>query len=150
MENSVLTTYRKQVIVASLLITGLSLLFMLLFILLNQYGNPWIGYVGNLVVFLGVLFSILVHRKEYGGLSLGHLFTIGIATAIISTVLIAIVTLILNVTIGNTMPETADQTRNRDIFMWANVVFSNIFLGLLASVLAAVVVKRNQKTGKGR
>ncbi len=95
-----------------------------------------------------------------GGASLFQLGLSGLITAVLSTIMIASVTLLFHLVTVPTDPAvlntTTEEARINEysiqtrqgfwIFMVTNVLFANITLGVLGAVIGAIAVKRNQQT----
>ena len=145
-----------------LVIAALSIALTVIFYLTNFYGNLWMGYFVHLVLFLGVLFAVIHYNKvKGGGASIPALFKMGMHTTILAVIIVSIFTIIFHFIVepaagsggvpsdGNTISDTSPYKREGFwIFLVSNVLFVNGILGLLASLLGAISVKRNQKTEK--
>jgi hypothetical protein len=128
--------------VYGVIISVISIVFTIIFYFTNMSGNLWMGYFGNLLMFLGVLFSVIhynsQHHEKTSSLAL---FAMGLRTTLWATVIVSFFTIIMHFI-------SALQTNNDNfwIYLFGNVFFTNGVLGLLASALSAMVFKKNQKT----
>jgi hypothetical protein len=104
----------------------------------------WTGYFINLVMFLGILFSVIHYNSQHHERpSQLALFSMGFRTTLWAVVIISIVNVVLHfIEINKT------DTSNFWLVLFTNVFFTNIILGLLASLIGSMVFKRNQKTTK--
>ncbi|WP_295125874.1 DUF4199 domain-containing protein [uncultured Chitinophaga sp.] len=145
-----------------LLIAAISIVFTIIFYLTNHSDNLWTGYFVHLILFLGVLFSVIHYNKiKGGGASIPSLFKMGLHTTLLAVVIVSVFTIVFHLIIessagaggvpsdGNELSDTSLYKREGFwIFLVSNVLFVNGILGLLASLLGAISVKRNQKTEK--
>ncbi|UYQ92690.1 hypothetical protein MKQ68_21665 [Chitinophaga horti] len=142
-------------------IAVISIVFTIIFYLTSQFDNLWTGYFVHLIMFLGVLFSVIHFNKvKGGGASIPSLVKMGLHTATWAIIIVSAFTIIFHLAVeplgsggvpsdGNTISDTSPYKKQGFwIFLVSNVLFVNGILGLLASVLGAISVKRNQKTEK--
>lgn len=125
-------------------ISVISIIFMVFFYFTNTSGALWTGYFVNLVVFLGVLFSIIhynsQHHEKTSSLAL---FSMGFRTTLWTVVIISLFNIVLHL-IGRY--KEGIEASNFWIFLISSILFTNLVLGILASVIGAMVFKKNQKT----
>ncbi|MET3874955.1 MULTISPECIES: DUF4199 domain-containing protein [Chitinophaga] len=132
---------------------AICIVFTLIFYITKLYGNLWMGYFGNLIMFLGVLISIIhynrVHKERASATSS---FTMGWRTTLIATAIYAVFLLIFHLVVGgnpaHTLVEEDTVKDNFWIYFLGNVLFVNIFVGVVAALLGGLVFKANQKTDK--
>jgi hypothetical protein len=94
-------------------------------------------------MFLGVLFSIIHYNSQHHEkTSAMALFAMGFRTTIWAVFIVTLFTIALHFISG------AQREDNFWIYLFSNVFFTNGILGLLASVLAAMVFKKDQTTTK--
>ena len=125
-------------------ISVISIVFMAIFYFTNTSGALWTGYFVNLLVFLGVLFSIIHYNSQHHErTSLLALFSMGFRTTLWTVVIISVFNIVLHL-IGRY--KEGIEASNFWIFLVTNILFTNLVLGVLASVIGAMVFKRNQKT----
>lgn len=134
---------------------AICIVFTLIFYVTKLYGNLWMGYFGNLIMFLGVLISIIhynrVHKDKNSAMTS---FNMGLRTTIIATIIYAIFLLIFHLVVGGN-PSYALQDEDTVkssfwIYFLGNALLVNIFIGVVAALLGAMVFKPNQKTDKSR
>lgn len=122
-------------------IAVLSIVFSIIFNVTKTADNLWTGYFGALLVFLGVLFSIIhynsQHHEKTSSLAL---FSMGFRTTLWSVVIFSLFSIVFHL-----LQPTVDRA-DFWISLLGNVLFVPFVLGLLASVIGAMVFKRNQKT----
>lgn len=114
-------------------------------------GNLWFGYLGNCVMFLGVLIAILhynyLHHNEVPAKAS---FAMGVRTTILATTIYAVFLLIFYLIFernnDNALESMNAQHEGFWGFFFGNALFVNVFVGLVASLIGAYVFKRNQKT----
>lgn len=127
-----------------IIIAVVSVVFTVIFYFTHMSGNLWTGYFVNLLMFLGVLFSVIhynsQHHEKTSSLAL---FAMGFRTTLWAVVIISLFTIVMHF-----IAESETDNPNFWIFLAGNVFFTNIVLGLLASVISAMVFKKNQKTTK--
>ena len=113
--------------------------------------NLWFGYLGNCVMFLGVLFSILHYNRLHGDrVNAKASFSMGLRTTILATIIYVAFLLIFYLAAGRNL-NNALQEDNKDsgafwAFFFGNALFVNLFVGVCAALLGAFAFKRNQKT----
>lgn len=130
--------------VYGIVISVISIVFMAIFYFTNASGSLWTGYFVSLLVFLGVLFSIIHYNSQHQEkTSMMALFSMGLRTTIWTVVIISLFNIVLHL-VGR-YKEGIEES-NFWIFLVTNVLFSHFILGLLASLIGAMVFKRNQKT----
>ena len=131
-----------------------------IYLLMRNYANIWIPYIGNMlfgaVIYIGVLRAN--HRIHDTG-SLKSLFMTGIKLTFYALVIATVLSLVifgLNAMLAgysapDSTPGAGSDTRT-DVFLvlLSHTLGGNAFMGVLASVLGSVVVKRNQKTEHGK
>ena len=138
----------------------------MVFYMTSWFSDLWTGYIVNGVLFIGVLLAVIRSNKVMGGsASLGNLFVTGLITAGIIIAIVAAATILFhlatepaggsNVDIpsqdGRHISEySTDKRQGFWIFLLSSVFFTNGVLGMLAALLGAVTVKRNQKTPSAR
>ncbi|SEW05649.1 DUF4199 domain-containing protein [Chitinophaga arvensicola] len=133
----------------------IAIVFTLIFYVTKLYGNLWMGYFGNLIMFLGVLISIIhynrIHKDKTSAMSA---FSMGLRTTIIATILYAAFLLIFHLVVGGTpsqgLQEEDTVKDNFWIYFLGNAIFVNLLVGVVAAVLGAMVFKSNQKTDKSK
>lgn len=139
-----------------------SVVLTIIFYVTKLYGNLWMGYLPNLVMFLGVLIAVIHYNKtHHDRTSAMSSFAMGVRTTLLAVVLIIVFQLIFHLVIVNSAGHEMtgeggavreDQAGSNNIqqgfwiYLFTNVLFVNLILGLLASMLAAMVFKANQKT----
>lgn len=130
------------------------------FFLVHNYSNSWLLFVGNMlfgaVIFIAVIRSN--HRIHDAG-SLKSLFMTGIKLSFFAVLIATVITLLLvllNAILSNfAAPDSPGQmgrdTQTDMIFsLLSHTLAGNAFMGVLATVLTSVTVKRNQKTEQGK
>lgn len=126
-----------------IIISVVSIVFTIIFYFTNMSGALWTGYFGNLLMFLGVLFSVIHYNSQHHErTSAMALFAMGFRTTIWAVFIVTLLTIALHFISG------AQREDNFWIYLFSNVFFTNGILGLLASVLAAMVFKKDQTTTK--
>ncbi|MCW3462175.1 DUF4199 domain-containing protein [Chitinophaga nivalis] len=147
-------------LIYGLTIAVTAIIFSLIFYATRSYGDLWTGYFGGLVMFLGVLIAIIHYNKSHHDkTSLMSSFGMGFRTTVLAAVLIAVFTLLFHLAVMSGPDETVvmggahsniahtDAVKdNFRISLLGNLFFVNIVLGLLASMIGAMVFKSNQKT----
>lgn len=131
-----------------------------IYLLMRNYANIWIPYIGNMlfgaVVYIGVLRAN--HRIHDTG-SLKSLFMTGIKLSFYALLIATAVSLIIfgiNAMLAGfsvqDSPSGAGSDTRTEVFLTllSHTLAGNAFMGVLASVLGSVVVKRNQKTEQGK
>lgn len=127
--------------VYGIIIAVVSIVFTVIFYFTNMAGALWTGYFGNLLMFLGVLFSVIHYNSQHHErTSAMALFAMGFRTTLWAVLIVTLFTIALHFISGS---QTED---NFWIYLFGNVFFTNGIVGLLAAVLAAMVFKRNQTT----
>jgi hypothetical protein len=122
-------------------IAVISIIFTVIFFFTRTFDTIWTSYFVNLVMFLGILFSIIHYNSQHHErTSAIALFSMGFRTTMWAVAISAVFTIVLQL-IARTGHED-----NFWIFLITNSLFINIILGLLASALGAMAFKRNQKT----
>jgi hypothetical protein len=142
-------------------IAAISIVFTVIFYLTNYAANLWTGYFVHLVLFLGVLFSVIhYNRVKGGGASISSLVKMGLHTTLWAVIIVSAFTIVFHLIMepngavgvpsdGNQLSDTSPYKREGFwIFLFGNVLFINGILGTLASIIGAISVKRNQKTEK--
>jgi len=128
--------------VYGIVIALISVVFTIIFYYTNMSGNLWTGYFVNLLMFLGILFSVIHYNSQHHErTSALALFAMGLRTTLWAVVLVSLFTIIMHFVTGS-----AQENDNFWIFLLGNVFFTNGVVGVLASVISAMVFKRNQKT----
>jgi len=123
-------------------IAVLSAILTAVFYFTDNAGALWTGYFINLVMFLGILFSVIHYNSQHHERpSMLALFAMGFRTTLWAVVIISIVNVVLHFIEINKTDST-----NFWLVLFTNVLFTNLILGLLASLIASMVFKRNQKT----
>lgn len=132
------------------------IVFTVIFYMTKLYSNLWMGYLGNTVMFLGVLIAIIHYNRSHKEKSSAMaLFTMGLRTTVLATVLYAVFLVIFHLVVGgnpeNSLVQTDDPVKeNFWIYFLGNVLFVNLFVGVIAAGMGAMVFKSNQKTEKSR
>ncbi|RFS24037.1 hypothetical protein DVR12_09140 [Chitinophaga silvatica] len=114
-------------------------------------GNLWLGYVGNCIMFIGVLFSILLYNRHHQNKESSKAsFTVGVRTTILATIIYAAFLLIFYMMFGE-KKNTALQYDNDGIstfwlFFFGDAFFINIIVGLCASLIGAFVFNTYQNS----
>lgn len=120
----------------------ISIVFFIIFNVTKTSENLWTGYLGALLVFLGVLFSVIhynsQHHEKTSSLAM---FSMGFRTTLWAVVIFSLFSIVFHML----SPEKATSS-DYWISLLGNVLFVPFVLGLLASVIGAMVFKRNQKT----
>lgn len=125
-------------------IAVISIVFSIIFNVTKTSDNLWTGYFGALLVFLGVLFSIIHYNSQHHEkTSMLALFGMGFRTTLWSVIIFSMFSLVFHFF----EPERTDSS-NFWISLVGNVLFIPLILGLLASLIAAMAFKKNQKTTK--
>jgi disulfide bond formation protein DsbB len=123
-------------------IAVISIVFSVIFNVTKTSDNLWTGYFGALLVFLGVLFSVIhynsQHHEKTSSLAL---FSMGFRTTLWAVILFSLFSIVFHLM----EPDRANNS-NFWISLLGNVLFVPFILGLLASVISSMVFKRNQKT----
>ncbi|ASZ10597.1 DUF4199 family protein [Chitinophaga pendula] len=141
-------------------IAAVSIVFIIIFYATQVYGNLWTGYFVNLIVFLGVLFSVIHYNSQHHERTSSQaLFAAGFRTTLLSVVIISVFTIVVhlvtqegaqrNMITADDRPQGVDMQHNFWIYMLTNVFFTSLILGVLASIISALVFKRNQQSTKG-
>lgn len=132
------------------------IVFTLIFYVTKLYSNLWMGYLGNTVMFLGVLIAIIHYNRSHKEKSSAMtLFIMGLRTTVLATALYAIFLVIFHLVVGGTPENSLVQTddpvkENFWIYFLGNVLFVNLFVGVIAAGMGAMVFKSNQKTEKSK
>ncbi|GAA3947844.1 hypothetical protein GO495_26350 [Chitinophaga oryziterrae] len=125
-------------------IAVISIVFSIIFNVTKTSDNLWTGYFGALLVFLGVLFSVIHYNSQHHEkTSMLALFGMGFRTTLWSVIIFSMFSLVFHFF----EPERTDSS-NFWISLVGNVLFIPLILGLLASLIAAMAFKKNQKTTK--
>lgn len=125
-----------------IIIAVISIALTTVFYLTDTSGNLWTGYFVYAIMFLGVLFSIIhYNRQHHEKTSMMAMFGMGFRTTIWATVIVSAFTLVFHF-----MQQSSIEDHNFWIYLVTNVLFANIILGLLASLIGAMAFKKNQKT----
>ncbi|HWV66337.1 DUF4199 domain-containing protein [Chitinophaga sp.] len=132
---------------------AICIVFTLIFYVTKLYGNLWMGYFGNLIMFLGVLISIIHYNRVHKDrTSTTSSFAMGWRTTLIATIIYAVFLLIFHLVVGgnpaHTLVEEDTVKDNFWIYFLGNVLFVNLFVGVVAALLGGFVFKANQKTDK--
>ncbi|WP_343669398.1 hypothetical protein [Chitinophaga sp.] len=124
-------------------IAVISIVFTIIFYVTQVSGMIWTGYFGSLVLFLGVLFSVIHYNSQHHErANMMAMFSMGFRTTLWAVVITTLFSVVFHFM-------EADQTEtNFWIYLFGNVFFTNIIVGIIASIIAAMVFKRNQKTTK--
>jgi len=123
-------------------IAVIAIIFSIIFNVTKTSGNLWTGYFGALLVFLGVLFAVIHYNSQHHEqTSMLALFGMGFRTTLWSVILFSMFSLVLHFL----EPESMNSS-NFWISLIGNVLFIPLILGLLASIIAAMAFKSNQKT----
>lgn len=141
-------------------IAAVSIVFIIIFYATQVYEELWTGYFVNLIVFLGVLFSIIHYNSQHHERTSSQaLFAAGFRTTLLAVVIISIFTIIVhlvaeeggqrNMMNAGDTPQGVDMQHNFWIYMLTSVFFTSLILGVLASVMGALVFKKNQQSTKG-
>ncbi|PSL35777.1 hypothetical protein [Chitinophaga ginsengisoli] len=129
--------------VYGIMIAVVSIVFTVIFYYTDMAGALWTGYFGNLLMFLGILFSVIHYNSQHHEkTSAWALFGMGFRTTLWAVFIITLFTVALHFISG------AERENNFWIYLFGSVFFSNVIVGLLAAVLAAMVFKRDQTTTK--
>jgi hypothetical protein len=127
--------------VYGIIIAVVSIVFTVIFYYTDMAGVLWTGYFGNLLMFLGILFSVIHYNSQHHEkTSAWALFGMGFRTTLWAVFIVTLFTVALHFISG------AERQDNFWIYLFGNVFFTNGILGLLAAALAAMVFKRNQTT----
>lgn len=132
---------------------AICIVFTLIFYVTKLYGNLWMGYFGNLIMFIGVLISIIHYNRAHKDkTSATSSFAMGWRTTLIATIIYAVFLLIFHLVVGgnpaHTLVEEDTVKDNFWIYFLGNVLFVNLFVGVVAALLGGLVFKANQKTDK--
>lgn len=120
----------------------ISIVFSIVFNVTKTADNLWTGYFGALLVFLGVLFSIIHYNSQHHERTSSlALFGMGFRTTMWAVVIFSLFSIVFHLV----SPDRADSA-DFWISLLGNVLFVPFELGILASVIGAMVFKRNQKT----
>jgi hypothetical protein len=126
-----------------IIISVVSIVFTIIFYFTNMSGALWTGYFGNLLMFLGVLFSVIHYNSQHHEkTSAMALFAMGFRTTIWAVLIVTLFTIALHFMSGSQRED------NFWIYLFGNVFFTNVIVGMLAAVLAAMVFKKDQTTTK--
>lgn len=151
----------RLVWVYSFIITAVCIALAGIFYLTHWFTDLWTGYIINGVIFIGVMLAVIHANSALGGgASLYQLAVSGIITTVLATIMIATVTVLFHLVTVPTDPATLNvsneearineysvQTRQGFwVFMVGNILFANITLGVLGTLIGAIAVKRDQKT----
>jgi vacuolar-type H+-ATPase subunit I/STV1 len=120
----------------------ISIIFSIIFNVTKTSDNLWTGYFGALLVFLGVLFSVIHYNSQHHEkTSMMALFGVGFRTTLWAVIIFSLFSLVLHLLEPD---KTADS--NYWISLLGNVLFVPFVLGMLAAVIGAMAFKKNQKT----
>jgi vacuolar-type H+-ATPase subunit I/STV1 len=125
-------------------IAVISIVFSIIFSVTKTSDNLWTGYFGALLVFLGVLFSIIHYNSQHHEkTSMLALFGMGFRTTLWAVIILSLFSLVFYLF-------KSDRADSSDfwIALLGNVLFIPLILGLLASIIGAMAFKKNQKTTK--
>lgn len=129
--------------VYGIIIAVVSFVFTIIFYFTRMSGALWTGYFGNLLMFLGVLFSVIHYNSQHHEkTSALALFAMGFRTTMWAVFIVTLFTIALHFISGS------ETDSNFWIYLFSNVFFTNGIVGLLASVIAAMVFKKDQTTTK--
>lgn len=129
--------------VYGIIIAVVSIVFTIIFYFTKMSGALWTGYFGNLLMFLGVLFSVIHYNSQHHErTSALALFAMGFRTTIWAVFIVTLFTIALHFISG------AETDSNFWIYLFSNVFFTNGVVGLLAAVIGAMVFKKDQTTTK--
>jgi hypothetical protein len=123
-------------------IAVISIVFSIIFNVTKTAENLWTGYLGALLVFLGVLFSVIHYNSQHHERTSSlAMFSMGFRTTLWAVVIFSLFSIAFQVL-------SPEKSASSDywISLLGNVLFVPFVLGLLASVIGAMVFKRNQKT----
>ncbi|SHM36286.1 hypothetical protein [Chitinophaga sp. CF418] len=129
--------------VYGIIIAVVSLVFTVIFYFTKMASALWTGYFGNMLMALGVLFSVIHYNSQHHErTSAMALFAMGFRTTIWAVFIVTLCTIALHFISG---AQTED---NFWIYLFGNVFFTNGIVGLVAAALAAMAFKKNQTTTK--
>lgn len=157
----------RLAIIYGFITSAICIALTMVFYMTTWFSDLWTGYIVNGILFIGTLLAVIHSNKVMGGrASLGNLFVAGLITAGIIICIVAAATIIFHLATepaatgeavdipsqdGRQISEYSDDKRAGFwIFLLSNVFFTNGVLGMLAALLGAVTVKRNQKTPSAR
>lgn len=129
----------------------ISIVFTVIFYVTKQDGNLWMGYVGNIIMFIGVLGAIIhYNRARHNNGSAMSAFAMGWRTTLLATIIYAVFMIIFHFVVGGNPDQSLqEQDTVKDnfwIYFLGNIVFVNLLVGVVAALLGAMVFKSNQKT----
>jgi hypothetical protein len=129
----------------------ISIVFTIIFYVTKQYGNLWMGYLGNIIMFIGVLGSIIHYNKvRHGNGSAMSAFAMGWRTTLLATIIYAVFMILFHFVVGGNPAQSLQEhdtvKDNFWIYFLGNIVFVNLLVGIVAALLGAMVFKSNQKT----
>lgn len=127
--------------VYGIVIAVVSIVFTTIFYFTRTFDTIWTAYFVNLIMFLGILFSIIHYNSQHHErTSSVALFAMGFRTTMWAILINAAFTIALQL-----IARSAHED-NFWMFLITNSLFINVILGLLASAIGAMVFKKNQKT----
>ncbi|SFE23922.1 hypothetical protein SAMN05518672_10510 [Chitinophaga sp. CF118] len=125
-----------------IVIAVMSIVFNIIFNVTKTADNLWTGYFAALLVFLGVLFSVIHYNSQHHEkTSALALFSMGFRTTLWAVVIISLFSIAFHLLVSDKVEDS-----NFWISLLGNVLFVPFVLGVLASLISSMVFKRNQKT----
>ncbi|MBS0028449.1 DUF4199 domain-containing protein [Chitinophaga sp. 22321] len=129
----------------------ISIVFTVIFYLTKLYGNLWMGYLGNIIMFIGVLLSIIhYNRVRHDRGSAMSAFSMGWRTTLLATIIYAVFMILFHFLVGgnpaHSLQEHDTVKDNFWVYFLGNIIFVNLFVGVVAALLGAMVFKSDQKT----
>ncbi|WP_205509164.1 hypothetical protein [Longitalea arenae] len=127
------------------------------FLLVREYENVWILYIGNMLFAAVVLVGVFRgYHRVHDSASVRSSSMMGIKITIygvlLATLLCGLVLLINSMFAGLNDASNPPQSGQGDMLFHivSSTIGGNAILGALAAVLGATVVKKNQKTEQGK
>jgi len=130
----------------------------IVYLFYRQYSNTWLLYVGNILFSSVVLIGVFRgNHRIHDTASVRSLFMMGFKITIygilIAMVLCGVVLIIDSIFTGlNDQAGNPPQSGRSDVLfiIFSNTIAVNAVLGVLAALIGATVVKKDQKTEQGK
>jgi hypothetical protein len=156
--------------IAGSIVGGISILFSVGLIILDQMQNQKIGWIGTAIMIIALIYFIIIHGKaNSNSLTFGELFSFGFKAIAFATILILAFQVIFNLIFPEMQekileiarqkmledPRVTEESAEKGLefikkgywpFLIGGTIFGTLFSGLIGSLVGAAITKKIPKT----
>ena len=156
--------------IAGGVVGGISILFTVILIVIDQMQNQKIGWIGTLLMVVVLAYLVMLYgNSKSNSLGFGELFSFGFKSSAFATIIILAFQVIYNLVYPEMQDKMLEFTRQKMMedsrvndeaiekglefvkkgywpFLIGGTIFGNLFSGLIGSLLGATITKKNHQT----